>query len=92
MSSERDHQVAGEDAAALSTKGQRRLSLLREVAQATIGLAVCFTALIVAATLVLRGGADQAAFTPLWNGFFLIVGFYFSRPTRRDDMGAVEPR
>jgi len=67
------------DADILRTAGQRRINLLWEGTQAGIAISVCFVALFVAASLTLRGGTNETTFNPIWNGFFLIVGFYFSR-------------
>jgi hypothetical protein len=83
-----DASIARADEADRATFGQRRVNLIWEMTQSVIALAVAGTTLYVSASLVLRGGADLAAFVLLGNTFFLIVGFYFGR-TNHEKTGGV---
>ena len=73
----------------LRTAGQRRINLMWETTQSLIAICVTVASLYVAASLVLKGNENDAAFLLLSNAFFLIIGSYFSR-TNHQKIGGVK--
>lgn len=83
-------QIAGIEADAKRTAGQRTINVLWEVTQAIIAIAVTLDTLYVAGqlALIVSGGKSDSAFLLLSNAFFLVIGFYFGR-TNHQRMGGV---
>lgn len=82
-----DMAEAALDERARKTAGQRQINLIWETTQAVVAIAVTIVTLYTAASLVLTGDADAAAFLLMSNSFFLVIGFYFGRTNHQRSGG-----
>jgi hypothetical protein len=74
----------------LVVSGQRRINIIWEITQAIIAVGVVLSNMIVGVYVGLAGSKTEFPFI-LSSGFFLVIGFYFSR-TNHEKIGGVGPK